>query len=71
MLELEKMRIEHQSEILKQQKDEESTEWKIQVDQMENEHAKVMSNLTSVNTQYSQQVSENEQLKTQLNLMQQ
>jgi hypothetical protein len=64
MLELEKMRIEHQSEILKQQKDEESTEWKIKVNQMENEHAKVVSNLTSVNTQYSQQVSENEQLKS-------
>jgi hypothetical protein len=31
MLELEKMRIEKQSEILRQQKDEESTEWKAKV----------------------------------------
>ena len=37
---------------------------------MENEHAQVMSNLSNVNAQYFKQVSENEQLKVQLNLMQ-
>ena len=53
MLEIEKMRIEQQSEDLKQQKDEESEEWKAKVKLMENEHTKVMTNLTSVNEQYS------------------
>ena len=64
MLELEKMRIEQQSEILKQQKDEESTEWKSKVAEMEQEHSKVISNLQSVNNQYSAQVNENQSLKT-------
>ena len=49
MLELEKERIEQQSEILKQQKDEESQEWRSKVAQMETEHAKVIKNLNSVN----------------------
>ena len=38
---------------------------------MELEHKRVISNLSNVNDQYSQQVSENEMLKTQLSLMQQ
>ena len=70
MLELEKERIEQQSEILKQQKDEESQEWRSKVAQMETEHAKVIKNLNSVNDQYSAQVQENEQLKRQLQQMQ-
>ena len=37
---------------------------------MENEHSKVMTNLSSVNEQYSAQVSENLQLRTQLDKMQ-
>ena len=37
---------------------------------MENEHTKVMTNLTSVNEQYSAQVSENLQLRSQLQVMQ-
>ena len=64
MLELEKMRIEQQSDILRQQKDEENSEWRAKVKQMEAEHAKVMSNLTSVNEQYSSQVSENLALRS-------
>lgn len=64
MLELEKMRIEQQSDLLRQQKDEESSEWRSKVKKMEAEHAKVMSNLASVNEQYSAQVSENQALKT-------
>ena len=66
MLELEKERIEQQKEVLKMQKDEESQEWKSKVAQMETEHCKVMTNLQSVNQQYSAQVSENEHLKTEL-----
>ena len=54
MLEIEKMRIEQQSEVLKQQKDEESAEWRDKVAQMEQEHTKVITNLTSVNEQYHQ-----------------
>ena len=46
------MRIEQQSEFLKQQKDEESAEWREKVAQMENEHTKVITNLRSVNEQY-------------------
>lgn len=37
---------------------------------MQNEHTKVMTNLDSVNQQYSAQVSENQNLKTQLEHMQ-
>ena len=70
MLELEKMRIEEQSEELRQQKNEESLEWRAKVKQMEGEHGKVMSNLTSVNEQYSAQVSENLALRSQLQMMQ-
>ena len=37
---------------------------------MEHEHAKVISNLSNVNDQYSAQVQENEQLKRELQKMQ-
>lgn len=71
MLEMEKQRIEQQSELLKQERDQESQEWKLKVSQMEQEHAKVVTNLDSVNCQYGQQVAENERLKSQLEVMQQ
>ena len=64
MLELEKMRIEQESDLLRQQKDEESAEWRSRVTGMEQERNKVMLNLASVNEQYSQQVQENGQLKS-------
>ena len=70
MLELEKDHIEQKSAALKHQKDEESAEWRSKVSHMEAEHAKVMGNLANVNEQYSQQVSENGNLKTQLVRMQ-
>ena len=66
MLELEKERIEQQTELLQRQKDEESAEWKSKVANMQQEHSKVMTNLKSVNEQYSAQVNENQNLKKQL-----
>ena len=71
MLELEKQRIEQNSDLLKQERDKESVEWKSRVAVMQQQHDRVVQNLDSVNNQYQQQVEENESLKMQLDQMKQ
>ena len=66
MLEIEKQRIEQNSELLKQERDKESVEWKARVNQMQREHDSVVKNLQNVNSQYMMQIEENESLKSQL-----
>ena len=70
MLELEKQRIEQDSELLKQEKNKESDVWQTKVESMQKEHQQVVNNLQNVNMQYEQQVEENESLKNQLSQMQ-
>ena len=50
MLEIEKQRIEQNSELLKQERDKESVEWKARVNQMQREHDSVVKNLQNVNS---------------------
>ena len=69
MLEIEKQRIEQNSELLKQERDKESVEWKAKVNQMQREHESVVKNLQNVNSQYMMQIEENESLKSQLEQM--
>ena len=70
-LEQEKERIEGERAALLREKNKQSEEWKDKYDHMRIEHADVIGNLQQVNKCYLTQVSENEQLKQQLQMMQQ
>lgn len=71
ILEEEKRRIESQSEQLLREKDQQSNQWQEKVARMENEHKKVVGNLSDMNNQYTRQIQENERLRSQLDTMQQ
>ena len=65
-LEAEKQRIEEETRMLKEQKHQDSQQWKERLYMVQRQHEEVSEQLSEVNQCYLQQVDENEKLKLQL-----
>jgi hypothetical protein len=62
-LQQEKRRLDEERELLMQEKNQESREWRKRYDQMAADHEEVIGNLKEANKCYLAQVGENEELK--------